>query len=345
MIGHLLYAVGAPCPTLVLDGRGLNGDGQLSHLTEVRRYLMSAGGAHVLKIALVRPSEHPMFDLDYQFVQALPDAPDSFDVRGSCGHSILAAVVAAGRMGMVAALTPGARIRVRVVSTDDQVVCQVDSVGHDETGFSVYFVRRDQSLRSLLIAGEPTTELSVGGRTREVSLISAGNPYVFVDARTLGVPDQDALFAAGAELFDELTLVRVAAAELLGWPVGRAFPKVAALLPSRPGEIAVRAVSVPSWHPTVALTGMVCLAAAVRVPGSVPRSMVGEPGPSLDIRSTGGVTTVLTDTREVDGVPAVGWTAIAGKRVVFQGSFVLEPLAHLHFEEISECLALSATSA
>ena len=92
----------------------------------MRRYLTEAGGSHVLKIALVRPSAHPLFDLDYRFVQALPDGPDRFDFRGSCGHSILSAVVSAERAGILPALTAGGRVRVNVLNNGDSVVCEME---------------------------------------------------------------------------------------------------------------------------------------------------------------------------------------------------------------------------
>ncbi|GAA1332675.1 hypothetical protein GCM10009660_07490 [Catellatospora bangladeshensis] len=63
--------------------------------------------------------------------------------------------------------------------------------------------------------------------------------------------------------------MRVAGERLLGWPPG-VFPKIAALMPDEGGAVAARAVSVPSWHPTLALTGAVCVAAAAAIPGTVP---------------------------------------------------------------------------
>lgn len=49
-------------------------------------------------------------------------------------------------------------------------------------------------------------------------------------------------------------------------------------------------------------------------------------------------------THDVAGVAALSWFSVDGKWVEFRGSFPLEPLAHSQFEEITECLALSATS-
>ncbi|PRH79883.1 hypothetical protein C6N75_07280 [Streptomyces solincola] len=354
MIGHLAYAVGAPCPTFVLDAGRLPREDSalLAHLAEARRYLVSAGGAHVLKIALVEPSAHPMFDLDYRFVQALPGGEDLFDLRGSCGHSILAAVSAAARSGMLPRLVPGARIRVHVRNNGDSVVCEVDRVERDGARFTVTFVQTSPvPFAALLPAGSPRTVLAAAGERVEVSLVDSANIYAFVDARTLGVPDQAALFAAGPELLARLERIRAAAADRLGWPRGGAFPKIAALLPGDGGGLAARAVTVPGWHPSIALTGVVCLGAAVGVPGTVPWRIAAEHGAGgdgpLEIETPGGRTAVsaVTTAAGPDGDGALLWATVARKRVLFQGSFVLTPLSHLQFEEVARCLALSGAAA
>ncbi|MBO8185860.1 PrpF domain-containing protein [Streptomyces spirodelae] len=350
MIGHLAYAAGSPCPTVVLDAGRLPQDKEslLRALAETRAYLTEAGGGHVLKMALVQPSQHPMFDLDYRFVQALPNAPDSFDLRGSCGHSILSGVTAAERAGMLPKLRPGDRVRVNVLNNGDSVVCEIDGTDRDETHFTVYFVRPGSvPVEELLPTATARTTLDTGGGRHEVSLVSSGNAYAFVDARELGVGDPGELFAAGAGLFERMTEIRRSAAELLGWPPEGAFPKIAAVLPVESSLIAARALSVPAWHPTIALTGAVCLGTAAQIPGTVPWQVAQETGHVdglLDIVTPGGRTAVTAAMGSADGAPALKWAAVAHKRVTFQGSFVLEPLAHLQFEGVAKCLALSAIS-
>ncbi|MEU3455869.1 PrpF domain-containing protein [Micromonospora sp. NPDC006766] len=351
MIGHLAYASGSPCPTLVLDASWLpTAPEQIrASLARVRRFLAGAGGGHVLKMALVRPSGHPMFDLDYRFVQALPHAVDAFDLRGSCGHSILAATVAAARMGMLCRLTAGGRTRVRVLNNGDTVVCEVDRIDRDHVTFTIHFVRpAPMPARQLLLTGEPRTTLTVGPDRDEVSLVSAGNAYVFVDARSLGVRDHHELFAADGAFFARLSRIRAAAAERLGWSPEGVFPKIAALVPTVAGEIAARAISVPSWHPTIALTGAVCLASATRIPDSVPWRMwqeMGRPDGPIGIATPGGRTAVTAAVLSLAGEPALSWVSVDGKQVTSHGSFPLEPPPHLHLEEITACLATSATSA
>ncbi|WP_405561800.1 PrpF domain-containing protein [Streptomyces sp. NBC_01180] len=332
MIAHLAYATGSPCPTLVLaaDTVPQTESALLEHLAGVRRLLDATGNGHVLKIALVRPSPHPMYDLEYRFVQALPGAAESFDLRGSCGHSILSSAVVAERMGMLPRLSVGTRVRVHVLNNGDSVVCEVDAVDRDTARFTVHSVpTRVIPLTELLITGEPRTAVAVDGELHQVSLVSSGNAYAFLDARTVGVKDPDALFAGGDALFGVLARIRAAVTDQLGWAAGGAFPKIAALLPVEAGRIAARAISVPSWHPTIALTGAVCLGSAIRVPGTVPWRIAQELGcpDGLEIVTLGGRTAVTTAVQDIDGVASLCWVSVERKRVTFQGAFPLEPSA------------------
>jgi 2-methylaconitate cis-trans-isomerase PrpF len=346
VIGHLAFADGSPCPTLVLDSRHLpDEDGPLlAALTDARRWLTAAGAGHVLKIALIQPSAHPLLDLDYRFIQALPGGPDRFDLRGSCGHSVLSSITAAGESGMLPRLTAGDRVRVNVLNNGDHLVCEVENVGRTTVEYTVHFLQMPpRPTVDLLLTGAPRTSLRVDEREVEVSLVSAGNPYVFVGAAGARVRDVDELFADDAELFDRLVRLRRVAAEHLGWSPDGAFPKVAVTLPLD-GELAVRAVSVPSWHPTLALTGIACLGAAIGVPGTIPWLTAREadcaPG-MIHIRTPGGpVAVTAATTTSDDGTPHLSWTTVADKRVTFLGSFFLEPLAHFQLKEIAECLSL-----
>ncbi len=348
MIGHLAYAEGSPCPTLVLDARVLprETDALLEVLTEVRQWLATAGGAHVLKLALVEPSEHPMYDIDYRFIQALPEGPDKFDLRGSCGHSILSTIMACAESGMLPRLSLGARISVNVINNGDHVVAEIDEAHRSVGIFSVHFLHNPpKPVSELLLTGKPITTLEVDGDPVDVSLVSAGNPYVFVSAASLGVTTKEELFADSPELFDRLVRIRVAAAKMLGWSPEGAFPKVAITMPDGPGNIAVRAVSVPSWHPTLALTGSACLGAATRIEGTIPwLAAQQEPGKHriVDIETAGGHTAATAGiTTRDDLVSELNWITVGRKKVTLYGSFVVPPLARFQLKEASECLPLS----
>ncbi|MBT2445532.1 hypothetical protein J7F03_00140 [Streptomyces sp. ISL-43] len=325
MSGYFANAHGAPCPTLVLDGRGLPEDTEelLERLASIRADLSAEGAGHVLKNAIVRPSPHPLFDLDYRFVQSLPRSTSAFDLRGSCGHSILASVEAAARSGMIPPLVPGARIRVNVLNNGDNVVCEVEEAADGGTRFTAHFLcTPTKPVHELLITGDPVTEVSVDRTVIPVSLVSMGNPYVFVPAGHLGVATREELFAAGDELFEQFGRIRLAVCEQQGWDASGAFPKIAAVLPEPGGALAVRAVSVPSWHPTLALTGAICLGTAVGIEGTVPWSLArgaGHRDGLVRLVTPGGELQVSASSVLTDTGPRLAWVSVAGKRVDYQG--------------------------
>ena len=265
----LVRAVGAPGPTLVLDADALPRDSEelLSALTRIRRRLPGLGTpGEVLKWALISPSAHPLFDVDYRFVQAMPDAADHFDLNGNCGHSLLAAVTAAAQTGRLPALRAGDRIRARVLNNGDQVVCQVDHASPRHTVFTAHFIAPPGTRLGTLLRD--------GGR-----VVRMANPYLFVDGARLGVRDREALFRGEQpQLYAALERMRRRQAARLGWPVDGAFPKVAAVVPVAPGHLAVRALTVRGWHPELALTGAVCLAAASALSGTIPNLLLDEAG-------------------------------------------------------------------
>ncbi|MDQ1656821.1 MAG: hypothetical protein QOD41_1904 [Cryptosporangiaceae bacterium] len=342
MTAHLAYAEGSPCPTLVLDSRALPGgeDGLLDALTTARGELELHGSAHVLKNALIRPSAHPLFDLDYRFVQSLPGGPGRYDLRGSCGHSILSSVVAGAEYGMLPALSPGQRIRVNVLNNGDYVVCEVDAAEPGRVAFTIHLLcAPDTRVSGLLMTGEPVSTVRADGELVEVSLVSMGNPYAFVSAASLGVTTRDQLFSDDPVLYGRMTRIRSAACELLGWDPAGAFPKIAVLLADGDGAIAARAISVPSWHPTLAVTGATCLGAAIQIAGTIPATLAGFAEEMVRIQTPGGRVLVRARTTGDEADPRLGWVSIGDKKVSYQGSFPL-PASLTHVQEDSACLPI-----
>jgi 2-methylaconitate cis-trans-isomerase PrpF len=272
MLAHLAYAEGSPSTTLVIDARTFPDDELIigNWLTILYQRLQNQHSMSVLKYALIRPSTHPMFDLDYRFVQCIPGSPPEFEFKGSCGHSILNAATVASHWGWLPLLAPDVRVRVYVENNGDHVVCQVDEAHRHQVLYTAHFIQAyNTKLRSLLLAGEPVTQLQTPSGVFGASLVSVGNPYVFVDAQALNITSSQQMFAAREDILQIMQLIRQAAIQHLGWNPRSVFPKIAIVGAFEPGQIAVRAISVPSWHPTIALTGAVCLSAAAAIKQSV----------------------------------------------------------------------------
>lgn len=253
---------GAPSPTLVLPVEGLP-QGALAlgeELRYVRRWLDDTGRGHIQKIALYGASSSPAFDLEYRFVQRLHRG---FDFRSGCGHSLLACVAAADLAGPV---------RVHAQTTGDTVVCEPEPAATH----TVRFVG-PWPIHRLLPTGRPIDRFS----GFEASLVRFGNPYVFVEASALGTHTAEELFNADVELLLPLLKARAAAARLLGLAPRTALPKVAAIGVDRGGQLFARSVTADGWHPSLALTGAACLAAAATTPGTVPHRLAGSSAPSI----------------------------------------------------------------
>lgn len=344
MIATFARSHGAPCPTVVLDGRTLpEADPELlGALAGLRSDMSEHGAGDILKNAIIWPSKHPLFDLDYRFVQSLPRDFDSFDLRGSCGHSILAAVEVAARTGMIQPLIPGCRVRVNVLNNGDNVVCETEETSDGGTRFTAHFLcSPPRPIAELLTTGEPVSLIPFEGGTVPVSLVTMGNSYIFVSGTELGVNGTDELFTDDPGLFRRMLGLRLAVCEEYGWDPSGAFPKIAALLPESEGVLAVRAISVPSWHPTVAMTGATCLATAVGIEGTVPWALAAEAGHQeglLSLRTAGGPMRVSAYVTGEGDSRRLAWVSVAEKQVDFRGDF---PLPH---QSVSTSAALTEES-
>ncbi|MFI5620271.1 PrpF domain-containing protein [Streptomyces sp. NPDC051567] len=283
MIATVVRAAGAPGPTLVVESSGLPPEALASReeLSALRAALARTGHDRLAKIALYGPSRTPGRDLDYRFVQALPDG--GFDFRTGCGHSLLACVAAAGARSEVS---------VRAVTTGDHVLCtpeqpqqpqqsqQPQAPGQPEEPAGASGPGTDRSYTLHFLGPPDAPGVLPTGRAVDLldgvpaSLVRYGNPYVFVDAHHLGLHGRDELFAAGAPALGRLLALRAHAARALGHPPHSALPKIAAVVRSTTGT-AVRALTVDGWHPSLALTGATALAAASVLPGTVVGPLTG----------------------------------------------------------------------
>ncbi|MEV5480129.1 MULTISPECIES: PrpF domain-containing protein [Streptomyces] len=330
MIGHLCHAAEKSDPTLVLDRRVLPADkGQLTNTLMVARdWLADRHGADVTAIAMIEPSADPSFDLDYLFAQYLPGTPPRFELRGACGHSILSSVVVAHRLAWLPSFTAASRLRVNVLNTGDRVACEVSEASRSLT-FSVEFgYQPPRRLGDLLPTGTPCDELD----GIPVSLVSAGNPHVFVDAADLGLTDQEELFAADASVRGRLAGIRRAAARRLDLPEDSVFPRVAAVGQYEYRRLAVLPYPTPVRSGQLPPADAITVAAAAVIGGTIPHRLAERGWSRLDelvVDTPGGTTVVRT---AVSGTTLHDTLTRAGVRrgtVRYEGSVYVEPLRDL----------------
>ena len=273
------------------------------------RQIDGIGGAHPLtsKVAIVSPTTDGEADVEYLFGQVRLDEA-LVDYRGNCGNLLAGVGPFAVDSGLVEARDPVTEVRIRNVNTASVVRAEVPVVGGHarvlgETEIagapgSGAAVRLDFSSaagtlgRGLLPTGAARESLWLADGTQlAVSIVDAGNPTVFVAARSLGLTAQ-------TMLADELSPRSVGGARVrprLGGSSARprsrpsqaagespAVPKVYVVHPraayrSRDGgsidasavSLLARGLVMGQPHPAYATTVAVCTAAASRIPGTV----------------------------------------------------------------------------
>ena len=300
-----LAALGSPDPNRrQLDGLG----GAISSLS---------------KIAVVGPSSRPDADVDYTFGQVAIDAP-LVQYKGNCGNISSAIGPFAVDEGLVEPNGDTAFVRIHNTNTGKIIVSRftvTDGMAAVEGDFELQGVGgRGAPIRlsflepagaatgRLLPTGNVRDELPVPGLgTVPVSLVDAANPVVFVAASSLGMrgvelPDE---IDATSGLLERLEALRIAAAVRMGIAASteeaatriRNLPQVALLTPPTDAptlsgrvlkaddiHILARMISAGQPHKASPLTGAMCLAIAMRLPGTIAAELARLPAdPDADL--------------------------------------------------------------
>ncbi|GAB3377046.1 2-methylaconitate cis-trans isomerase PrpF family protein [Azotobacter armeniacus] len=318
----LLRALGSPDPY----GKQIDG--------------LGGGFSSTSKVVLVSPSTREDCDLDYWFGAVAIDAP-IIDWSGNCGNLTGAVGPFAIARGLVAAPAEGmAVVRLWQANIGKQILAHVpvrqgqplESGGFmlDGVSFPGAEIRLEfldpAADGALFPTGRPLDVLEVPDAGRlEVTLIDAGNPTVFIEARALGLRGDE----GQAEVNDNPALlarceaIRACAAVAMGLATTTeeatrlrpATPKLAFVAPAadfqaaggkrvRAAEIDLQAriLSMGRLHHAMTGTGAVALAAAAAVPGTLVRRMIGrELASTLRFGHASGVLAVGAEARQSDG--------------------------------------------
>ena len=298
------------------------------------------------KVAIVKKSSRPDADVDYTFAQVSVDKP-LVSYKGNCGNISSGVGPFAIERGLIEAKDGTTSVRIFNTNTEKVIIADVKTkngnVEYDgdfaiagvpgtASPIRLKFVEPSGTLgNGLLPTGNVVDVLDVPGFGQvEASIIDAANPLVFVKAKDLGL--------SGRELPDELNVseeklnlleaVRGMAAVKLGliqdytrsaWDTpgipkmtfvseaedyvtadGRAIPK---------GHIDLlsRMMSMQKTHPSYAMTGAMCTAAAAVVPGSVVNQVLRKDADTQYIRigHPGGILECGVDYQERGAVPYI----------------------------------------
>jgi 2-methylaconitate cis-trans-isomerase PrpF len=336
---HIAKAEGSVSPTVVIDGSDFKGSpiDIMPLLVEIKTELDKSEVNLISKYAVIKPSSHPMYDIDYLFFQLIPGNPFSFDINGSCGHSILASIRVAMEWGWISNVFPGLRVRVFIENIGDSVVCEIDKINLlNSIECTAHFINNSRvKLKSFLPTGKPTDVLNTSIGEFEVSIVSAGNPYVFINSDYFGIRSEQDLFEGDQLLFDQLQIIRQEASNVLGWDPNSIFPKIAIFGYFTGKSLSVRAISVPSWHPTLALTGVASLSVATAIEDSVVYKVANQLKDNnfLHINTNGGQTGVSCKTTGNSTEDFLLYSSIPHKKVHLLGSVYKNIEEEFHWQQ------------
>ncbi|SDB46412.1 2-methylaconitate cis-trans isomerase PrpF family protein [Belnapia rosea] len=328
----LLSVLGSPDPY----GRQLDG--------------MGGGISSLSKAVIIGPPTHPEADVDYTFAQVAVDRP-VVDWKGNCGNLSSAVGPFAVDEGLVRVADGEALVRIHQVNTRKIIHARFpvrDGKAEVRGDFAIAGVAGTGArirLDFLAPGGTQTAGLLPTGRVADVlevpgfgslraTLIDAGNPAAFIDARDVGLTGGEGPEAIEAQgemmaLLDRIRRVAGVAMGLAATPegVGLAAPRIALVagplaartldgevLDPSGHDVTVRMLSMERPHRAVPMTGALGLAVACRVEGSIPHGLAARGGRPEETR-VAHPSGLLTVGAEVERRPE-GWHA--GSAVMFR---------------------------
>lgn len=284
---------------------------------------LGGGQSVTSKVAIVKPSSRADADVDYTFAQVSVDKP-LVSYKGNCGNISSGVGPFSIEMGMLEAgdgITP---VRIYNTNTDKIIIAEVRTkngyvvydgdysiagVPGTASPIKLKFVDPAGTLgHGLLPTGNAVDILEVPGYGKvEVSIVDAANPLVFAKAKNLGLTGKELPEELNADekKLELLETVRGLAAVKLGliedhtssaWEtpgipkmtfVGEPENYTAAdgkVISAGSIDLLSRMMSMQKAHPSYAMTGAMCTAAAAVVPGSVVNQVLSKHADTQFIR-------------------------------------------------------------
>ena len=328
------------------------------------------------KVALVCPSARPGIDVDYTFAQVVVGQgkvdyqANCGNMSSTVGPFAIAQGWVKAEPGETSVRiynTNTGKTIVAAVPTDKHGFISAGDykiAGVQGTGGKItleFLTPQGAATGRLLPTGKPTDTLHIPELGAvPVSIVDAANLFVFVPAETMGIrgcETTEELTEGFPGLMERLELVRGAAAQLLGYVSDyrrarqetAAVPKLMLVAPAQDYtaadgahltaqamDIQARMISAMKPHPTMAMTGAMCLAAASVVPGSVVNQILPDvppqfsrtirlahPGGLMEVGVTGSVSSSGSDDC---GVAIHSTTGYRTARLLMRGTAFYEDI-------------------
>jgi len=255
------------------------------------------GGANPLtsKVAMISRSKQPGADVDYLFAQVIIN-DRIVDTKPNCGNMLVAVGPFAIEAGLVPARHPETVVRIYNVNTGSLVeaivqtpdgkvtyagTAAIDGVPGTAAPVKINFKSAIGAVTGKLLPTGKPLDLIDGV---EVSCVDVAMPMILMRAEAFGKSGQEtaAELDADRELFRRMEAIRLKAGALMGLgDVSKlVVPKIGLLAkPSHGGTIASRYFVPDTCHKAHAVTGTVCVASALAIPGTVGSGLVSLPMP------------------------------------------------------------------
>ncbi|KRE22536.1 4-oxalomesaconate tautomerase [Agromyces sp. Soil535] len=289
------------------------------------RQIDGLGGAHPLtsKVAVVGPSAGGDADVDYLFLQVVPDQPIVSD-RQTCGNLLAGVGPFAIERGLVPVGGDETQVRIRIVNpTPTIVVARVQTPGgavRYSGGTEMAGVPFPAAAIPLDFPGDgrlafPTGRLVDRFDDTDVTCVDAGMPVVLMRAADLALEGDEspALLEANAPLRARLERIRLAAGAAMGLGDVRAttVPKLTIVSAARAGGLVTTRTFIPHRvHEAIGVLGAVSVAVGCLAQGTIATVDHLAPGPYRVEHPTGSFDV------DVDLVGAGAATSVARSTLV-----------------------------
>ncbi|AUG54353.1 2-methylaconitate cis-trans isomerase PrpF family protein [Thalassospira marina] len=323
---------------------------------------MGGGISSLSKIAIIGRSSHPDADIDYTFGQVAVDTA-TISYKGNCGNISSAVGPFAVDEGLIKPKDAcQAQVRIHNTNTGKIIVARfglvngkaaiagdfaLDGVAGTSAPIALDFLNPGgSSTGKILPTGNSQDMLETEGfGSLAASLVDVSNPIACIRAGDIGLRGDETPDALTnkADLLDRIETIRIAAAVKMGLcstkeakTTLRNLPQIAIVSAPHKDEhgdanqpaahITVRMISAGQAHLATPLTGGMCLAATMRIAGSIANEtaiLPQDPQQPLNIAHPSGILTV--DATLIDGselqIPSV--TVYRSARRLMQGEVLV----------------------
>jgi 2-methylaconitate cis-trans-isomerase PrpF len=255
---------------------------------------LGGGNSLTSKVAIV--SKSTTADVDYLFAQ-VSVLEQIVDTSPNCGNMLSAVAPFAIEQGLVKATHPRTKVLIRNINTNSLVESEVETPNgmiNYEGNTSIDGVNGSAApiiLKFLDAAGGKTGALLPSQKSFEeingikVTLIDYAMPMMLVKAEDLGLRGNEtpSEIDDNLPLFEKLEAMRRIAGERMG--LGdvskKVIPKIGILSNSKENTLTSRYLVPDKCHKAHAVTGALCIAAAVVLPQSVAHNVANTPKDNL----------------------------------------------------------------